>query len=179
MEDNKKGIVIERVFDAPREAVWKAWTEPEELKKWWGPVGFWAPSIKIDFRVGGKYIFCMHGPSGGEFDKDVYSGGVYLEIVPNEKLIVTDYFSDETGNKITPQEAGLEQPNFPDEQEVTVRFEDAGEGEGKTRLSIEYPKPEDEEQYEAVKNSGMKDGWGSSLDKLADVLKSGEVSVNA
>lgn len=167
-------ITIEKIFDAPREAVWKAWTDPEEVKKWWGPEHFWAPRVRIDLKVGGKYIFCMHGPKGSEFDKDMYSAGIYREIVPNEKLVVTDYFSDKDGNKITPQEAGLEQPDFPQEQEVTVRFEDAGEG--KTKLSIEYPKPETEEQFEAMKNSGMKDGWGSSLDKLADVLKSGEVT---
>lgn len=101
---NDKQIIIERVFDVPREAVWKAWTEPEEVKKWWGPEGFWAPSIKIDLKVGGRYIFCMHGPGGGEFDKDMYSGGVYREIVSNDlpagkagKLVVTDYFSDENG----------------------------------------------------------------------------------
>ncbi|KKR51034.1 MAG: hypothetical protein UT84_C0003G0029 [Candidatus Curtissbacteria bacterium GW2011_GWA1_40_16] len=169
MTDDNKKIVIERVFDAPKEQVWDAWTNPEKVERWWGPEGFWAPSIRMDFRVGGKYIFCMHGPKGSEFDRDMYSGGIYKKIVPHEKLVVTDYFSDEKGNKITPQEAGLEQPGFPEEQEVTVRFRDAGDG--KTKLTIEYPKPENEEQFEAMKNSGMKDGWASTLEKLTRSLE--------
>ncbi len=74
---DKKGIVIERIFDAPRELVWRAWTDEEMTKKWWGPKDFTAPSIKIDLKVGGKYVFCMRGPKGSEWDKDMYSAGVY------------------------------------------------------------------------------------------------------
>ncbi len=166
---DEEGIVIERVFDAPREAVWKAWTDPETAKKWWGPKDFTAPSIKIDLKVGGKYVFSMHGPAGSEWDRDIYSAGVYKEIVPNEKLVVTDYFSDENGNMITPEESGLEDPNFPKESTVTVLFEEVDGG--KTKLSIVYPKPETEEQMQAMLKSGMKEGWNSSLDKLAESLK--------
>jgi len=165
---DEKGVVIERVFDAPRNLVWQAWTDPEMVKKWWGPKDFWAPVVKIDLKVGGKYIFAMHGPAGSEFDKDMYSAGEYKEIVDSEKLVVTDYFSDENGNKVDPKEYGM-QGDFPSEQEVTVRFEDAGEG--KTKLSIEYPKPETEEQMKAMLASGMKEGWSTSLDKLAEALK--------
>ena len=63
------GIVITRLFEAPRERVWKAWTEPELVKRWWGPEGFTAPSIKIDLKVGGKYVFAMHGPPGSEWTR--------------------------------------------------------------------------------------------------------------
>lgn len=163
-----QGIVIERVFDAPKELVWKAWTDPEMVKKWWGPKHFYAPSIKIDLRVGGKYIFCMHGPKDSPYDKNLYSAGIYKEIVPNEKLVVTDYFSDENGNKTNPTEHGLS-TDMPGEMEVTVLFEDIGNG--KTKLSIVYPKPESEAQFEAMKKSGMEEGWGTSLDKLADALR--------
>lgn len=166
---NEDKIVIERVFNTPREKVWEAWTNEGEVKKWWGPEGFSAPSILIDLRVGGKYIFCMHGPKGSEYDRDMYSAGIYKEIVPNEKLVVTDYFSDENGNMVSPKEAGLEQPDFPGEQTVTVRFENSGEG--KTKLTIEYPRPESDKQFEAMKNSGMQEGWGTSLDKLSNSLK--------
>lgn len=168
MTDQQKGIVIERVFDAPRDLVWKAWTDPEMVKKWWGPEGFYAPSIKIDLRVGGKYIFAMHGPQGSEWDKDMYSAGVYKEIVPNEKLVVSDYFSDEEGNKIAPEEVGQD-ANFPDEMpDIQVRFDDVGEG--KTRLTIEYPRPTSEEQFQAMLKGGMVEGWNSSLDKMAASL---------
>ncbi len=166
--NDEKGIVIERVFDAPRELVWKAWTDEEMAKKWWGPKDFTAPSIKIDLRVGGKYIFCMHGPKGSEYDKDLFSAGVYKEIVPNEKLVVTDYFSDENGNMVDPAVYGMKS-DMPREMIVTVRFEDMGDN--KTKLVIEYPKPESEAQFEAMKKSGMEVGWNQSLDKLAGALK--------
>lgn len=167
MED-KKGITIERVFDAPRKMVWRAWTEPELAKRWWGPKGFTAPSIKIDLRVGGKYIFCMHGPAGSEFDKDFYSAGVYKEIVPMKKLVVSDYFSDAEGNNIDPTVYGMN-ADMPEEMDVVVTFEEAKGG--KTKLTIEYPRPESEEKFQAMLKSGMEEGWNSSLDKLAQSLK--------
>ena len=52
-------LVIMREFNAPRELVWRAFTEPEQIKKWWGPKAFTAPVVKIDLRVGGEYLFCM------------------------------------------------------------------------------------------------------------------------
>lgn len=165
---NDEGIVIERVFDAPREMVWKAWTDPEIVKKWWGPEGFWAPSIKIDFRVGGKYTYGMHGPAGSEWDRDMYSSGIFKEIVPNEKIVTTDYFSDAEGNMIKPSDEGQDK-DFPTEMTVTITFEDAGDG--KTKLTIFYPKAENEAQFEAMLKSGMKEGWNSSLDKLAQSLR--------
>lgn len=84
-------LIIEREFEGPVDIVWRAWTEPELVKKWWGPQGFHAPSIKIDFRVGGKYTFCMHGPAGSRMDQDMYTSGVYREIVKHTKISVTEY----------------------------------------------------------------------------------------
>lgn len=164
---NEEGITIERVFDAPREAVWKAWTDPEIVKQWWGPEGFSAPSIKVDFRVGGKYIYAMHGPAGSEWDRDMYSAGIFKEIVPNEKIVTTDYFSDKEGNMVKPSSEGQDE-NFPTEMIVTITFENAGEG--KTKLTLFYPKAENEEQFEAMLKSGMKEGWQSSLNKLEKAL---------
>lgn len=164
-----KQIIITREFNVPAAKVWQAWTNPEQIKKWWGPVGFTAPSIKNDLRVGGKYIYAMHGPAGTEWDKDMYSGGEYQEIVPNEKLVVTDYFCDEAGNKISPAESELENPDFPDEQTVTILFE--SQGDNRTKLSIIYPEPETEAQWQALLKSGMQEGWASSLDKLAESLR--------
>ena len=162
------GIKIEKIFDAPLERVWEAWTTPELVMKWWGPEGFSAPSIKIDFRVGGKYIYAMHGPVGSEWDRDMYSSGVFKEIVPMKKIVTTDYFSDEMGNKIKPSEEGQDE-NFPTEMTVTVTFEETEDG--KTKLTIFYPKAENEAQFEAMLKSGMKEGWSSSLEKLAKVIK--------
>jgi uncharacterized protein YndB with AHSA1/START domain len=164
----EKEIRIERIFNAPRKSVWEAWTDPEIVKKWWGPKGFTSPSAKIDLKVGGKYIFSMHGPKGTEFDKDLYSAGIYQEIIPMEKLVVSDYFSDEKGDKIDPSSVGMD-PDMPDEMRATVKFQE--EPHGKTRLTILYPIPGSKTQFEAMQNSGMIEGWNSTLDKLADFLK--------
>lgn len=164
---DKDGIVIEKVFDAPRALVWKAWTDPETVKKWWGPEGFSAPSIKIDLRVGGKYTYAMQGPKGSEWDRVMYSSGVFKEIIPNEKIVSTDYFSDKDGNMIKPSDEGQDK-NFPTEMTVTITFENIEDG--KTKLTIFYPKAENEAQYEAMLKSGMKEGWASSLNKLAASL---------
>ena len=161
-------IVITKVFNAPREKVWQAWTDPELVKQWWGPEGFTAPSIKIDFRVGGKYIYAMHGPDGSEWDRDMYTAGIFEEIVPMEKIVLTDYFSDEEGNRIKPSEEG-QAADFPTEMKSTILFEDVGDG--KTKLSIIYPKPENEAQWEAILKSGMKEGWQSSLNKFEATLR--------
>ena len=168
MTDKKDGIVIERIFDAPREKVWNAWTDPETVKKWWGPEGFTAPSIKIDLRVGGKYIYAMQGPKGSEWDRVMYSSGIFKEIIPNEKIVTSDYFSDEHGNKIKPSQEGQDE-DFPTEMTVTITFEETADG--KTKLTLFYPKAENEAQYEAMLKSGMKEGWQSSLNKLAESLK--------
>lgn len=162
-----EGIEIKRVFDAPRELVWKAWTDPAMVKKWWGPEGFTAPSIKVDLKVGGKYTYAMQGPKGSQWDRVMYSSGVFKEIVEHEKIVTTDYFSDEHGNMIKPSEEGQDE-NFPTEMTVTITFSDLGNG--KTQLTIFYPKAENEKQYEAMLKSGMKEGWSSSLDKLENAL---------
>lgn len=57
-------LVITRIFAAPRKLVWKAWTNPEHLMRWWGPKDFTSPACKIDLRVGGKYLFCMRSKEG-------------------------------------------------------------------------------------------------------------------
>ena len=162
---DKIELRITKVFDAPRELVWQMWTVPEYAMKWWGPKGFSAPSIKIDLRVGGQYIFAMQGPAGSEWDKVMYSAGKYLEIVPMEKLVVTDYFSDEEGNMIDAAKYGMD-PNFPAENIATVLFEEEA---GKTKLTILY-NPESEAALEAMIKSQMKEGWESSLEKLAENL---------
>ena len=168
MADYNDGITIERVFDAPVAAVWKAWTEPEMIKKWWGPEGFTAPSTKIDFRVGGKYTYAMQGPKDSEWDRVMYSSGVFKDIVPNEKIVTTDYFSDKDGNMIKPSDEGQDE-NFPTEMTVTITFEEVEDG--KTKLTIFYPKAENEAQFEAMLKSGMKEGWMSSLNKLEKSLE--------
>jgi uncharacterized protein YndB with AHSA1/START domain len=66
--------------------VWKAWTDPERVKRWWGPKGFTAPVCKIDLRVGGKFLYCMRSPDG----KDYWNTDVYRDIVERERIVSTD-----------------------------------------------------------------------------------------
>jgi uncharacterized protein YndB with AHSA1/START domain len=151
-------LVITRIFDAPRELVWKAWTEPEHLMRWWGPKNFTSPTCKIDLRVGGKYLYCMRSPEGQEF----WSTGIYREIVPPERLVVTDSFADKDGNVVPASDYGLGD-DFPLELQVTVTFE---EHQGKTKMTLRHagiPAGQIREMTET--------GWNESFDKFAESLK--------
>ena len=150
-------IVIAREFDAPRELVWQAWTEPGLIKKWWGPRGFTAPVIKNDLRVGGKSLYDMRSPDG----KDFWSTGTYREIVPMERIVTTDSFADEQGHVVPATYYGFSE-DFPRELLLTITFE---ERRGKTRLTLRhtgFPTRADRDDAET--------GWNESLDKLARSL---------
>lgn len=155
---NERELVIIRIFDAPRELVWKAWTEPERLMRWWGPKGFTAPVCKNDLRVGGAYLYCMRSPEGQEF----WSTGVYREIVAPSLLVCTDSFADEKGNVVPATHYGLG-PDFPLELQVTVTL---AEDAGKTRMTLCHVGIPPGEMSEMCKA-----GWSESFDKLAESLK--------
>ena len=150
-------LVITRVFDAPRELVWRAWTEPELVKRWWGPKYFTSPFAEIDLRVGGKYLFCMRGPDG----KDYWSTGTYREIAPPEKIVCTDSFADEKGNVVPASHYGFT-ADYPRELLVTVLLRERKEATEFTLHHVGFPSGS--ERVMAI------DGWSTSLDKLAEVL---------
>ena len=89
----ERACVIGRVFDAPRELVFKAWTDPADLKRWWGPKGFTWVGCKTDLRPGGLFHYCMRSPHGHE----MWGKFVYREIVAPEQLIFVNSFSDQDG----------------------------------------------------------------------------------
>jgi len=160
---SESALVIERVFDAPRELVWRAWSEPEEAKHWWGPKIFTCPAAKIDFRVGGKIHMCMRSDSGPEiWQKGLWSTGVYKEIVPLEKIVCTDSFADEEGNVVPASYYGME-GEFPLEMLITVTFEQI-EG-NKTKMTLIHSGMPEGEHME-----GANIGWNESFDKLAEML---------
>lgn len=152
-----EGIIkVERIFDAPRELVWKAWTDPKHFMQWWGPQGFTSPLSEIDLRVGGKYHLGMTSPDG----RDMYNMGVYTEITPPERLVFTQSMADEHGNAVSPASFGMN--DMPDETEVIVTLEDI---DGKTKLTLQqigFPKSE------MTEHAGQ--GWSQALDKLAVTL---------
>src|SRR3989304_1584067 len=129
-DNEKSGLIIIRVFDAPRELVWKAWTEPERVMRWWGPKGFTSPVCKIDLRVGGVYLYCMRSPEGQDF----WTTGVYREIVPLERIVYTDSFADREGNVVPATHYGMS-ADFPLELLLTVTFEEQG---GKTKMTLRH-----------------------------------------
>ncbi|MGC9292032.1 MAG: SRPBCC family protein [Acidobacteriaceae bacterium] len=151
-------MVVTRVFDAPREQVWKAWTDPKYVMQWWGPKGFTAPFCEMDFRVGGKFLYCMRAPDGQEF----WNGGEYHEIVLHEKIVSSMYFSGPQGNKVGPAQYGTEHEAIEGACDVTL-FEDIGNGQ--TKLTFIGNEP-----MESAKNSGQLEGWKQILDKVAAVV---------
>jgi uncharacterized protein YndB with AHSA1/START domain len=150
-------LLITRTFDAPRELVWKAWTEPERVKRWWGPEGFTSPFCRIDLRVGGTYLYCMQSPEGREY----WSTGVYREIVPPKRIVCTDSFSDEKGNVVPASHYGMP-GDWPLALVVTVTFEEQG---GKTKFTLRHTGFPSGEMRDLAKA-----GWNTSLDKLAEYL---------
>jgi uncharacterized protein YndB with AHSA1/START domain len=151
-------MVVTRVFDAPRELVWKAWTDPKYVMQWWGPKGFTAPVCKMDFRVGGKSLLCMRSPDGHE----CWNAVEYHEIVLHEKIVSSMYFSDPQGNKLDPAQLGIEHEAIDGAYDVTI-FEDLGNGQTKlTQIG--------NEPMESAKNSGQLEGWNQILDKVAEVV---------
>ena len=159
MANETERMVITRVFDAPRELVWKAWTDPKYVKQWWGPKGWTSPVCEIDFRVGGKYLCCMRGPDGYEG----WNAGEYREIVPYEKIVSTMYFADSKGNRINPADLGIEHEAIEDVPDV-ILFEDLGSGQ--TKLTFIGNEP----MQNAIE-SGQLEGWKETLDKIAAVVE--------
>jgi uncharacterized protein YndB with AHSA1/START domain len=156
---NKPNAVeITRIFDAPRELVWHAWTDPQHMMRWWGPKGFTSPACTIDLRVGGKYHFCMQAPDG----QKIWSTGIYQELVAPARLVYTDSFADEEGNTVPASYYGMGD-DIPFAMVITVTFEDLG---GKTKMTLHHaglPAGEMSDMTAA--------GWNESFDKLAASLQ--------
>jgi uncharacterized protein YndB with AHSA1/START domain len=141
----RRELVITRVFDAPPPLVFKAWTEPQRLVRWWGPQGFTTPSCEMDVRPGGAFRICMRSPEG----TDHWLRGVYREIVEPQRLVFTWAWEDGEGN-----------PGH--ETLVTVGF---AEQEGKTALTLHHA------VFETVKaRNAHHSGWTGCLDHLAEYL---------
>lgn len=152
-------LIFSRLLSASPEVVWKAWTEADLLKAWWGPMGFTVPLCELDAQVGGKYFYCMRGPMPDGEILEVYATGRYLEVVPGKKLAFTDSFADEKGNVVPGTHYGME--GMPLEMLVEVNLEAEG---GKTRMIIRHiGLPMDTVEMTSS-------GWNQSFDKLAICL---------
>lgn len=152
-------LILERVFNAPRELVFKAFSEAEHLKNWWGPRGWTLTVCNIDFRPGGIWHYCMKcmDPNQGDFyGFESWGKGVYHEIIEPEKIVYTDYFSDAEGN---------EAEGMPPSQ-ITMTFV---EQEGKTKI-VSHSRFPSEEALKNVMEMGMEQGITETWDRLAEHL---------
>lgn len=164
-EQSKQGLLLSRVFNAPRELVFKVWTDPEHFGKWWGPQGFSLDVIKMDVRPGGMFLGCQKSPDGSQA---MWGKFVYQEVIEPEKLVFVQSFSDEKGNTIrAPFNA-----NWPLEIMNIITFEEI---DGKTTLTMQGG-PVNATAEERVAFDEMapmvKQGFGGTFDQLAEHLES-------
>lgn len=150
-------FVATRIFGVPRELVFRAWTEPERLKRWWGPKGYTMPFCTVDLRPGGVFFHCMRSPEGREY----WGRGVFRECVTPERIVLTDSFADETGNVVPATRYGLGS-DWPLETLMTVTFE---EYSGRTKVTV---------RHSGIPSGADRDlaqqGWTESLDRIAEHL---------
>jgi len=143
-------LVLTRIIDAPPEKVFRAWTEPELLKQWFAPLPWTTPVAETDVRPGGASLIVMRGPDGKEFP----NRGVYLEVVKNQRLVVTDAYTKAW------------EPSEKPFMTVILTFENEG---GKTRYTalVRHWTVADREAHEKM---GFHQGWGMCTDQLAALV---------
>ncbi|MHA2100232.1 MAG: SRPBCC family protein [Candidatus Kariarchaeaceae archaeon] len=148
--ENKKQLNMTRIFNSTPETIFKMWTDPEHVAKWWGPKGFTVPDCKIDLQPGGKIVLTMKGPDGSTRPNEM----IIKELDPPNKLVLTmEYMHDENG---TPQ--GV--------MENTVTLT---EHQGKTKMEFTVV------EVKAMPGprsalEGLEGAWGQSFDKLEEAL---------
>jgi uncharacterized protein YndB with AHSA1/START domain len=147
-ESAENKLVLERVFDAPLDRIWEAWSDRDQMAQWLGPRGFTGEILKMDTRVGGSYRYVMRAPDGTAH----WVQGTYREIVPRERLVYSWIWTDAAGI-----------PSGPDTL-VTVVFSSLGD---KTRIKLEHT---------MFQTAGDRDnhqqGWSSCFDHFNDFLAS-------
>ena len=146
----RRDVTLTRVFDAPPELVWMAWTDPRHLAQWWGPKSFTNPVCELDLRQGGAIRIDMRAPDGTIYPMT----GTFEEIIPPERLVFTSVARDTNGNPL------LEGRNV-------VTFEDIG---GKTRVTVRS-RAVGIAPIAPQMLAGMEAGWTQSLQKLAELVE--------
>ncbi len=164
-EPKQRNVVATRIFEAPVERVWRAWSEPEQVKQWWGPHGFTVPVADMDFREGGMSLVAMRAPAeyGGQ---DMYNTWTYSKIVPYERLEFVNNFSDAAGARLDPALLPGLPAGIPLNVPHVITFKPAGSN--RTEMTItEYGYTTDEAHDMSLA------GLEQVLDKLAASVKQG------
>jgi uncharacterized protein YndB with AHSA1/START domain len=154
---------ITRIFDAPRAQVWKAWTEAERLKRWWGPKGFTVHTCKVDLRQGGTFLYGMKSPDGA----DIWGKFIYRKIEAPARLEFIVSFSDPKGG-VTRHPSS---PRWPLEILSVVSFDEQG---GKTKVTVQWTPhnaTDEERKTFGEGRDSMKQGWTGTFDQFAGYLK--------
>jgi uncharacterized protein YndB with AHSA1/START domain len=161
--DPSRPFVISRTFDAPRDVVWKAWTERDRLMQWFGPTGLTMAFARLDLRPGGMFHYKLQSPDG----QDMWGRFVYREINPPRRLVWVNSFSDEAGN-VSRHPLHLA---WPLEMLTTVTFVEAG---GKTTVTLEWrainPSPQERQTFDS-NHPSMLAGWTGTFDQLETYLR--------
>ena len=149
MSDDRE-LTLTRLIDAPREKLYRAWTDPQLLKQWFAPLPYTTPVAELDVRPGGSAFIVMRGPDG----KDLPNRGVYLDVVPNQRLVSTDAYSKAW------------EPAAKPFMTLILTFEDEG---GKTRYTarVRHWTVADRETHEKM---GFHQGWGICADQLTALV---------
>lgn len=145
----ERTVTLTRVFDAPRDLVWRAWTDPKHMAQWFGPNGFTSSVPELNVRVGGALRIVMHGPDGNDYPMK----GIFSEVKPPERLVFSNIAVDKDGNHLL-------------EGETTVILEEQG---GKTKLTL-HTYAKGTVPFAPQMLAGMETGWSQSLDKLATLV---------
>jgi uncharacterized protein YndB with AHSA1/START domain len=153
MTDMTNDLVLECVFDAPVDKLWRCWTEPDLLKQWFCPKPWSVSEARLDLRPGGQFFTVMNGPNGEQFDNN----GVYLEIVPHERIVTTDAFLPDW------------QPSGRPFMVADIRFEDAGDGKTRYTATARHWSAEAKKEHEEM---GFHEGWGKAADQLEALARS-------
>ena len=147
-------LVLARIIDAPAERLYRAWTQPQLLKQWWAPRPWPTPRAELDVRPGGVGNIVMRSPEG----QDMPCPGVYLEVVPNKRLVFTDAY----------REAWM--PSDKPFMTVIVTFDDLGSGKTRYTARVRHWSVADRETHEKM---GFHEGWGRCADELAELVTKG------
>lgn len=145
--DESRELVLTRIFDVPREKLYRCWSEPNLLKQWFAPKPWSIVEADADLRAGGSSRIVMRSPEGQEFP----SPGIYLEVVPNERIVLTDAY------------VSAWQPSEKPFMTAIVTFEDLGGGKTKYTAIARHWTVEDRETHEKM---GFHEGWGQCADQL-------------